>query len=476
MRKHRYKTAALYHALKERILSGTLPPGTKLPSTRALAALYGISRGTASAVYSMLHAEGYVQTVTGGGTYTAFTAPPEKRDSPPGADLPERGLSAWGGRLLRGEWPMPDAPGPAPDEGGTIHFGLGQTDLAGFAFKEWNRLLFAQARGLAAWLHQDTRLVEGHRPLREAIAAHLRRIRGIPADADDVLIVNGSQQAIALLVHLLVDPGEAVIVENPCYAGIPHAVEIAGGKVIPREVDEQGIRVPDFPAKLAFVTPSRQFPTGAVLSLERRLELLRWAERCGAYIVEDDYDGEFRRKGRPLEPLKALDRAGRVIHIGTFSRTLFSAIRLGYVVAPPALREALRRAKRLFEPHPVSILEQRTLAEFMRSGLYERHLRRMNRIYKKRGELLTLLIREKLADKFRVVDADAGLHLYALWRGSDGAYRRFIRECAAHGVRWADATPYHLARPVPSACFGFPHLDESRIEEGVRRMVQVASR
>lgn len=244
--------------------------------------------------------------------------------------------------------------------------------------------------------------------------------------------------------------------------------------MIPCAVDDQGIRVPDVKAKLAFVTPSRQFPTGAVLSLERRLHLLRWAERYNACIVEDDYDGEFRRKGRPVEPLKSLDKAGRVIHIGTFSRTMFADIRLGYVVAPPPLREALRRAKGLFEPHPVSILEQRALAEFMRSGLYERHLRRMNRLYKKRGELLAGLIREQLAAQFRVFDSDAGLHIYAIWRGSGEAYRRFAERCAENGVRWADAASYHIGGSVPCACFGFPHLDEAHIVEGVRRMVQAA--
>jgi len=472
--KRRHKTAALYNALKERIRSGTLPPGSKLPSTRALAEMCGISRGTVNTVYGMLHAEGYVTAVTGSGTYTAFAAPKEMRRADADAAAEEGRLSAWGRRLLSAAWTAPESPGEGADDG-VISFTLGQTDLTRFDFESWNRLLFAEIRAFAAKAYDGRFAAQGHRPLREAIAAHLRRFRGIPAVAEDVLIVNGSQQAITLLIHLLVEPGEAVVVENPCYGGIPRAVHIAGGRTIPCDVDDQGIRVPDAKARLAFVTPSRQFPTGAVLSLERRLSLLKWAERCGAWIVEDDYDGEFRRKGRPVEPLKSLDKAGRVIHIGTFSRTMFAGIRLGYVVAPPPLREALRRAKALFEPHPVSILEQRALAEFMRSGLYERHLRRMNRIYKKRGELLAALVREQLADRFHVFDSDTGLHIYAIWRGSGEEYRRFAGRCAENGVRWTDAAVYHIGNSVPSACFGFPHLDESQIAEGVRRMAQAAN-
>ena len=288
-----------------------------------------------------------------------------------------------------------------------------------------------------------------------------------------MILVNGSAQAITLLAQLLIDPGEPVVIEDPCYRGTRQAVETFGGRLLPSPVDEQGILVDDWPARLLFVTPSRQFPTGAVLSLKRRQELLHWAARRNAVIVEDDYDSEFRHGGRPIEPLKALDTADRVVYIGTFSKTLFKNIRLGYAVVPNWLRDPFLKARHLYEPQQTSILQQRALADFMNGGHYERHLRRMKRIYSQKHKLCDRELRAQLGQAFDFVESDAGLHICGWWKGSDEDYIAFRRACLQHGVRFVEAAPYWIAGNKKGALFGFAHLTEDEIRTGIARMAEL---
>jgi GntR family transcriptional regulator/MocR family aminotransferase len=249
----------------------------------------------------------------------------------------------------------------------------------------------------------------------------------------------------------------------------------AGGKVIEAEVDHAGIKLADWDARLLFVTPSRQFPTGAVLSMERRQALLQWATRRGAIIVEDDYDSEFRHHGRPIEPLKALDAQGRVVYIGTFSKTMHPDLRLGYAVVPSGLRDAFLKAKQLFEPHPTAILEQRALASFMNSGQYERHLRRMKRIYSRRYEGMFAEMTRRLSDLFEHIPSDAGLHMFVWWKGSNDTWSRFKASCRDAGIIWSDGDPnYAEHKQRPSACFGFSHLEEPEILKGIDMMRTIA--
>ncbi|MGC5327030.1 PLP-dependent aminotransferase family protein [Brevibacillus sp. SYSU BS000544] len=310
-------------------------------------------------------------------------------------------------------------------------------------------------------------MLNGSFALREAISQHIRRTRGIQTTPDEIVIVNGSMQAIAILTHLLINPSDSVVMENPCYAGIEKAVSVVGGVPVFSDVDQQGMQVNDWDARLLFVTPNRQFPTGAVLSLDRRQQLLQWAMKNSAMIVEDDYDSEFRHKGRPIESLKVLDNSGVVIYIGSFSKTLLQDLRIGYAILPSYLVEPFVKAMRLFEPYPSSMLEQSTLAKFMSSGMYERHLRKLNRVYRQKYEVLQTAFKQKLSSVFTIVDADVGTHLYAIWNGSMESYQAFRAVCRKRGYNWTDATANFHRNSIPSACFGFTHLTLQEIEEGV---------
>ncbi|WP_258042481.1 aminotransferase class I/II-fold pyridoxal phosphate-dependent enzyme [Paenibacillus sp. UNC499MF] len=352
-----------------------------------------------------------------------------------------------------------------------VVFELSGTDSAVFPRQAWNRCLHEQVRS-AAFLEGPLRDPQGDYSLRSAIALHLRRSRSIDADPDCVAIVNGSMQAIALTMQLLVGPGDEVVVESPGYSGAVRAASAAGGKAVDAPVDAQGIIPQPWNARLLFVTPGRQFPTGAVLPLQRRQELLRWAKERGAVIIEDDYDTEFRYAGRPLEPLKALDREGRVLFVGTFSRTMYAGLRLGYAVLPPSLVEPFRRAKQHYEPLTTGMLEQRALASFMNSGAYERHLRKMQRVYGEKAALLRSGL-TALDSAFEWMPSEAGLHIFGWWKGGAEEYRRFASACAGRGVFWRDAGRHVRCGERPAACFGFGHLSREEIGRGIAVMGEV---
>ncbi|UJF32123.1 MocR-like pyridoxine biosynthesis transcription factor PdxR [Paenibacillus hexagrammi] len=472
------KYAALYHALRDEIVRGVLEKDVKLPSSRELAAMYGISRGTVNQVYDMLLAEGYLQALRGKGTYVAYRA--DKREYKEDAGEPVV-LSNWANRLLansddRGAGIRRYRKEQAEAAGKLISFELGQPDHEHFPSELWNRCLYEQVRRMAVFPLEDEFAAEGHPALREAIAQHLRRVRGIDASAERIVIVNGSMQAIALLAQLLVEPGDPVIVERPGYPGIGRAIEAAGGVPVPVQVDGHGVVPQPWDSRLLFVTPSRQFPTGAVLDLDRRQQLLRWAAERGAVIVEDDYDSEFRHRGRPMEPLQVLDREGRVVYLGTFSKTMPQHLRIGYAVLPDSLHGAFAAAKRLFEPHPSGLLEQRALAAFMASGGYERHLRRMRRVYAGKFLQLQTLLQEQLSTLFEWVESDAGLHLFGWWRGDARTYAAYAAACREAGVTWSDADRYGMPPGLAGACLGFAHLTEGEMQLGVSRMKQAGDR
>lgn len=471
LRKYPRKTQALFHALRDSMISGRLQAGSRLPSTRALAEQYGLSRGTVNAVYDMLQAQGYVQAIPGSGTVVAYSGR-ERRASDGKRDV-AAGLSRWGERIADVLPPRGEAAGLAagPDPW-VIDFSLGRVDLRHFPAKEWNRLLYGQVRAQYEDERKDAFGAEGHYPLREAIALHLRRTRGLSVSPEEIVVVSGSHQALALLAQLILDPGDAAVVENPGYPGTLQAVRAAGGKAVPCPVDGSGLVTDVLPpgARMVFTTPGRHFPTGAVMPMERRIELLRYAEQNRCWIIEDDYDSEFRYRGRPIEPLKALDASCRVAFVGTFSRTMMQDIRLGYAVLPPGLLDVFRKAKQLYEPHPSAILEQRALAGFLNSGGYERHLRRMRRIYMRRSERIGELLRSRLREAFRVYPNNAGLHVFAEWKGSEQAFDRFLGACARRNLIVPDMRRSYVDGKKPAAAFGFGHLQEEEIGEGVERL------
>ncbi|WP_274361952.1 PLP-dependent aminotransferase family protein [Paenibacillus thermotolerans] len=472
---YKQKYLALYHALREAIVGGALAEGERLPSSRSFAGAYGLSRGTVSLAYDMLAEEGYVIRGVGSGTYAAFRGGGAGADAVAGAAAaggadaaeeaaapaaPSVPMSAWAQRLARMR--LREAAQP----GATVNFSTVGLDTAAFPAAEWNRAVFAAARSSGVGGY-DAFIAQGYRPLREAIARHLGRTRGIATTAEHVVVVNGSMQALALLVQLLVDPGDPVVVEHPGFSGTSRAVEAAGGVPLLAPVDAQGIVPAPWDARVLVVTPNRQFPTGAVLPLERRQQLLRWAAERGAVIIEDDYDSEFRHGGRPLEPLKSVDREGRVVFVGTFSRTLFTGLRLGYAVVPDSLLDLFVKLKQLYEPHPSGATEQRALASFMSGGHYERHLRRMKRIYSAKYETMYGLFRERLSDWFDPRPQDAGLHLYCLCRKPHEEYRRLTERCRERGVTWADVSFRREGETVTAACFGFAGLSPAQIKLGV---------
>jgi GntR family transcriptional regulator / MocR family aminotransferase len=467
----------LYEALRAAILSGRLGPGQKVPSTRALASSLGVSRSTVTQSYEQLLGEGYLQAEVGSGTFVSRQLPEELGHAPKveppwperAGGLPE--LSRYGASLLQSATIR--APGPEA----AIDFRPGRPALDVFPWRVWRRLLLRHLRAAETAMLDYAEAPLGHRPLREELARFLARSRAVSCTAEQVLMVNGSQQAIDLVTRVLVEPGQVVALEDPGYLGARRAFLAQGARVAPVPVDGDGLEVealsrsPAVQARLVYVTPSHQFPTGGTLALPRRLELLAWAERSGAVLVEDDYDNEYRYGGRPVPALQGLGRGAPVIYVGTFSKVLFPALRLGYVVAPPGLADVLGRAKALADRQS-PLLEQYALADFVAEGHLERHLRRMRTLYAGRRRVLEEALEEAFGGRVEVLGDRAGMHLTA--RIETGlADEEAVRRAHAAGVGLGSLAPYCLEAQRPGEfLFGYASLGERLIREGVRRLAQ----
>ena len=371
----------LYQALRERILDGRLGGRTRLPASRDLAGLLGVSRNTVSRAFDQLYAEGYIEGRVGAGTFVADLREPSPRstaDSPPG---PAHGPAL---RLLAEHRLNPRPAGPPR----AFRVGVPAFDL--FPFEIWARLSarFWRRPPPEALGYGDP---AGDWRLRELVAAYLRSSRGLTCTPEQVLITCGSQQAISLCAQLLLQAGERVAIENPGYRAAGHAFAVAGARLCGVPVDDEGLDTAALQAlgtcRLAYVTPSHQYPTGVTLSLARRLELLAWAERHDAWVIEDDYDGEYRYRGVPLAPLATLDRSGRVLYVGTFCKIAFPALRLGYLVLPPELVEPFAQRRALDMRHS-EIGSQAVMAEFIAAGHFQRHVRRMREAARMRRDAL----------------------------------------------------------------------------------------
>jgi len=463
----------LYRALRGAVLSGRLRAGKRLPSTRALARELGLSRNTVLLATEQLLAEGFAVSRSRAGTFVAelarSSAPPSLRRTD---ERPLR-LSAAGERMLgvvgagRASWNPWQRLLP-------YDFRYGEPSYADLPLETWARLLGRRARRLGA-RRLAYQAPGGADELRNALAQYLARARGVVSSPEQIVIVHGSQQAIDLVTRLLVDPGSRVVVEEPHYSGFAFCLRAAGAELVPIPIDAQGLvtaeLAPIRDARLACVTPSHQYPTGEVMSLPRRLELLEWARRCDAYVLEDDYDGEFRFDGKPIECLQALDRHGRVIYAGTASKLLFPALRIGWIVAPEALAPHLRDAKALADTGTPS-LEQLALADFIAEGHLERHARRARaRTAERRAVLLDALTAE-LGPRARVRGASAGLHVLLELPGVRArSTSRLREECKRRGVGVYSAAPFYL-KPPPHAelLLGYAALSEEQIREGVRRL------
>ncbi len=458
----------VYLGLRKAVLSGAFQSGGRLPSTRDLAQQLGVSRTVVLLAYDQLLAEGFTEGRAGSGTYVS--AGVGRSSSAAAGESARLRLARFGkaAAIACSKLNVPRRAAPSLP----YDFAYGRSDLETFPFAMWRRLLLKCARRASA-AELDYGPAAGNTALREAICTHLRRSRAVNCDPAQVIVVNGSQQALDLIARILLQPGDRVAVEDPSYQGTTEVLRAAGARLLPVPVDEHGLDPGKLPAnaRIVFVTPSHQFPTGTILPLARRLALLDWAKRRDAVVVEDDYDGEFRYEGQMLESLQGLDRDARVIYIGTFSRTIFSALRIGYLVVPKSLVPAFTAAKWLCDRHTPG-LEQETLAEFIASGMYERHLRRVRRRNASRREALLEAI-GKYLDRVEVTGAAAGAHL-VLWpmrRVDEGA---LLAAAAARGVGVYLMSPYYLKRPLRTGILlGYSRMTESAIQEGIRRLSKV---
>jgi GntR family transcriptional regulator / MocR family aminotransferase len=427
--------AQIYDALRAAIVDRSLRAGERIPSTRSLASELCVSRIPVLTAYAQLLAEGYFETRIGSGTFVS-------------SSLPDPVTPAEGhrGKARR----APQTPRPIARRSQSIPpfrrpvwmrgqgaFSVAHTAADAFPFRAWSNLVRRYWRNLrlSALQYSD---VMGLRALREAIASYLRASRSVRCEWQQIMIVSGSQQALDLSTRVLLDEGNPVWVEEPGYWLARHVLLSAGCRLVPVPVDSDGLdvatgieRCPR--AHAVFTTPSHQFPLGATMSASRRLQLLEWAERAGAWIVEDDYDSEYRYDGNPIASLQGLDQSSRVVYIGTFSKVLFPSLRIGYFVVPSDLVDrfgAIRYAMDVCPPHQ----NQAVLAEFINEGHFSRHVRRMRQIYSERREVLVSFIQKELDSILEIHGANAGLHLAVTL--TKGFRDRAISERAANQNLW----------------------------------------
>lgn len=466
---------ALYAHMRAAILSGELKDGMKIPSTRALADELNVSRNTVLNAYRQLLAEGYLESREGSGTFVAhilpdllLTAPhPDWRTPkavrPSRAESPRSFFSERAKAQIAVAQPPSDGKVPRP-------FIPEAPALDAFPFQLWSRLVVRQARRMpvSSFLYQDS---AGYRPLREAIAAHVAVSRQVHCTPEQVMIVPGSQGALDLAARLLINASDPVWMEDPGYPGARGAFLGASAQIVPIPVDREGLivdigreRAPE--ARLVYLTPSHQFPLGVTMSLARRLALLDWAKRAHAYILEDDYDSEFRFASRPLATLQGLDEAERVIYIGTFSKVLFPSMRLGYMILPPQLVDAALKVRRLIDIHS-PMLEQAVLADFMVEGHFRRHLRRMRTLYAERRSTLLEAAREL---PLEIDSPEAGIHCVG-WLPEGMDDQTVVNNAANYDLHLTPISSFSI-EPLPrqGLLLGYGGFSPREIKAGVRRL------
>ncbi len=449
----------IYAQVRSAILDGRLRAGEPLPPSRELALRLGVARNTVCVAYDRLTGEGFVAGRIGAGTFVS------------GGPYAVRGRTdaepAPGVLRPRAVWDtMPEPPNLAADQ---PEFDLrpGLPDARLFSYQSWRRLVSRELRASAvgSGAHADP---AGHAGLRTAIARHVGVSRGVRAEPADVVVTNGIQQALDLVGRVLLEPGGRVAVEDPGYPPPRLLFASLGARVVPVPVDAEGLVVDALPddVRLVYVSPSHQFPLGMSMSLRRRLALLAWASRHGAAIVEDDYDSEFRFTGHPIEPLQSLDRGGRVIYVGTFSKSMLPTLRLGFLVTPPSLRHALRAAKYVSDWH-TSLPLQAALAHFIDEGGLARHIRKMRGEYEARHARIRAVLDRDFAGVLEPIPSSAGIHLSAVGAIDDMAAMRRARSA---GVAVQAVTYFTVGCSRPGLVIGYGAVSLDRIDEGLRRL------
>ena len=459
----------LYAAVRGEILEGRLASGTRLPATRDLAKQYGLSRGTIVNAFEQLRAEGYVEGVVGSGTFVSKVLPDdlfrvarESGTNSPTPRQPKRRVSEYGRRVRLFS-------GLDGRRSRAFRANLPAVDL--FPTTLWAQIAARRLRRVSTSLLVGCDPM-GYRPLREAVAAYLGTSRGVRCVPEQVAIVSGAQEALDLVARLLLNPGDRVCMENPGYPGAAIVFEAAGAKIQAMPVDSEGMEMKRASlrgARLVYVTPGHQFPTGITMSLPRRLALLEWARQSGAMIFEDDYDSEFRYAGRPAPALQGLDRSGLVLFSGTFSKVLFPSLRLGYLVIPLDLVDYFAATKSVTTRH-APVQEQAVLCDFLSEGHFGRHLRRMREVYAERLSVLLESARRRLDGMLEISSVEAGLQTVGWLRGGiDG--ESAARAAARRDVEVIPLSRYTRGKALGEGLqMGFAAVDPAEIRRGVQEL------
>lgn len=456
-------------ALRDEILEGRLRPGTRLPATRELAGQYGLSRGTIVGAFEQLKAEGYLEGLVGSGSYVSQVLPDDlfrpartKMAQQPAQTKPRRRFSNYAARVTL-------LPGCGSRR--VRAFRANQPALDLFPTTLWAKIAARRAR-LASATHLLGCDAMGYEPLQKAIADYLTTSRGVKCDPKQIVIVCGIQEALDLTARLFLNPGDRVALENPGYPGAACTFEALGAKIVALPLDDEGIRLQ--PGKLqgvrlVYITPAHQFPLGITMSLRRRLDLLEWARKAGAIILEDDYDSEYRYSGRPLPALQGLDQHGVVLFAGSFSKVMFPALRLGYLVIPPDLVDRFAAARSITTRHAPH-LEQAVLCDFITEGHFGRHIRRMREVYAGRLSVLLESAREALTGLLEIPRIEAGLQTAGwLCDGIDG--ESAAQTAAKRDVEVTPLSPYYWGRAAREGLhLGFASVDQKEIRRGVRQL------
>jgi GntR family transcriptional regulator / MocR family aminotransferase len=461
----------IYDSFRDLIVHGNLVSGQQIPSTRTLAKELGISRFPVLNAYAQLLGEGYFEGRVGSGTVVSNSLPDHPTLPGPRSG---RSISILSGpresskiaAQLPGVKSEPWLHGRAPFVGS-------QLALDHFPFNLWSRLLSFRCQRIAeAPLHYGHPM--GLRDLREAIVTYLRTARAVRCDAEQVMIVSGSQQALDITTRVLLDPKDRVWLEEPGYILARHIFMMAGSRIVPVPVDQEGLDVAAgkkryAKAKAVYVCPSHQYPLGVVMSASRRLQLLNWAQTTGAWIIEDDYDSEFRYGGAPIASLQGLDRYSRVVYIGTFSKVLFPSVRVGYVVIPPDLVDRFVAVRQAMDIFP-SNLHQQVLSDFINQGHFERHIRRMRGIYEERRNALVRALRKELAGTLEVLAGSAGLHVTVILKKQVSDAAISARAALQNLWLWPLSISYHGPARRQGFILGFGGIPVEEMPGAVRRL------
>ena len=450
----------IYRQIRRAILERRLQPADRLPPSRELARALAVARATVTVAYERLAAEGFVAFRQGAGTFVSEPAVQSGHDK-----TTHRSSGVLRPRQI---WQSIELP-TVFERPAQFDFRSGLCDVSLFPEGEWRRAVTRALHSSAATAGVYE-CAAGRRDLRAAIVRHIGISRSVEASADDVIITNGTQQALDLLSRVLLAPGDAIAVEDPGYDPPRQLFKALGLRVFGVPVDREGLIVDALPrgVRAVYVTPSHQYPLSVTLTLARRQALLAWAERNNAAIIEDDYDSEFRFGGRPLEPLQTLDAKGRVVYVGSFSKTMLPTLRLGFLVAPPSLRAALHKAKFVSDWHS-STLAQAALARFIDDGAFARHIRRATALYRERHGMLANVVSRDFADHLELIPSTTGLHLTATARTmSADQIAAVARRAAEHGVAVQVLSTFAVGKSKRAGMvLGYGAMPTAQIEAGL---------